>query len=327
MIMKQDSQRILNLDLLRALATFYVVYFFHLNDYVGNIFFSQITLTLAFGTMSIFVFISSFILTKKYHNISTAKDIKNFIKKRVLRIYPLYLSALILFLMTSLISYKQFLAGIFLLNSILNIRLKTLWFISIIFIYYLLLSFILYNFSKQKTIFVSFAFLLICIGLHNSFGLIDIRLIYYFPSFITGIICAKYNKVFNYIKSKTVFICSLLSLTIITYLSYFFKLNWFNHVYMFISTFLPISPLILFSELLSLRIHPNIYTKFSYATFCMYIYHRIIYWILLKIRYPGKKMLILAYLACVGIPIIYFISKNIQTGYDFFLKRLNSMAS
>jgi peptidoglycan/LPS O-acetylase OafA/YrhL len=195
-------QRINNLDLLRGLATLYIVGVWHIDDYAGDLFLSPLTVIMTFGALSIFVFISSFILSKKYYNLSTLKEVGYFYSKRILKIYPLYLSALILYYLTAQISFKTLFAGVFLMNGVLNINIKTLWFISMIFIYYMLLPLILSHYSILKLILISFGFLSLCVGLHLKYNLIDSRWVSYFPPFALGVICAQHNRIYEYIKNK-----------------------------------------------------------------------------------------------------------------------------
>ncbi|HDL01348.1 MAG TPA: hypothetical protein ENH23_03855 [candidate division Zixibacteria bacterium] len=255
------KERLYVLDWIRVFAIFYIIFVWHIDDYSNNIFSNMVTSTLAYICLYVFVFVSSYLLACNY-TISKPKEIIAFIKKRAVRVYPLYLLALIMFLMTSQISLKEFLIGAFLLNMILNTSLLTLWFISMIFIFYLLLSVILYNYSLIRTVYISFAFSLLCYILHKTFGLISPKLVYYYPAFFVGIFCAKRLHIdFKWGKSK---IIALL----------------------------------------------------SYSTFCMYLFHRIIYWGLLKIYIPDTNAMIVVYLACAGIPALYFVSTGLQAGYD-----------
>lgn len=253
--------RLYILDWIRVFAIFYIIFVWHIDDYADNIFSNKVTVALAHICLHTFVFVSSYLLSCKYM-ISKPQEMIAFIKKRAVRLYPLYLLALIMLLLTSQISVKEFLAGAFLMNMILNIYILTLWFVSMIFIFYLLLSVILYNYSFIRTVYISFAFCLLCYIVHKSFGLISPKLVFFYPAFFMGIVYGKH-------------------------LHIDIKLG-----------------------------KSNIIQKLSYATFCMYLFHRVVYWGLLKIYIPDTNVMKVLYLACVGMPAIYFLSIGLQKRYD-----------
>ena len=111
----------------------YVIFGWHMDDYANNILATEVGRTLVIGALGAFVFVSGFTLTRSCGEINSFSDVWQFIQKRLLRIYPLYLSSLLLFFITSEITSKQFFSGLFLLNAILNIQIKTLWFVTMIF--------------------------------------------------------------------------------------------------------------------------------------------------------------------------------------------------
>jgi peptidoglycan/LPS O-acetylase OafA/YrhL len=255
------KERLYILDWIRVFVMFYIIFVWHIDDYAENIFLNNSTSLLTRLSLHVFVFLSSYLLSRNYV-ISEKKAIREFIKKRAIRLYPLYLLSLIMLLIISSISFKGFFAGIFLLNMILNVDLRTLWFISMIFNYYILLSIILYNYSLNKTIYISLIFWISCYILHKSLGIISPKLLTYYPSFLIGIICAKHIQI---------------------------GLSWGES---------------------------KIIQALSYASFCMYLFHRVIYWALLKFYTPETNIMIVVYLACVGIPSICLVSIGLQKGYD-----------
>lgn len=321
--MPEERRRILSFDFLRASAVLYIIFVWHIHEYAGRILVTTLTETLTYSFLSIVVFISGFVLTLKYDHFSTVREAAIFFKKRIVRIYPLYVSALILFFYSSLISYNQLLSGIYLSNSLFNTDLKTLWFVTMIILYYVMLAVLLHTYSIKRTLLISFAFFLCCILLHAVFGLIDIRLIYYFMPFIMGIISAKHRSIFIFLKNKAVAFASLSLVIIISYIPIPDLLNpdWFGHIYYMMTMFFSISPLIVFSDLVSGKMNKNMVSKLSYASYCMYILHRVIYWMLLEIYIPESNIFTLAYLFFAGLPVIYFISISVQSGYDSLFRK------
>jgi peptidoglycan/LPS O-acetylase OafA/YrhL len=299
----------------------YIIGIWHLSDYVNHIFTSPITNILTLCALSIFVYMSGFLLTSKYGSVNTIKDLNTFLIKRLFRIYPLYLSALVLFFLTGLITYmKAFLAAIFFMDVILNIPITTLWFISMIFVYYLLIPIISYHYSKKKSLLIVVLFIAFCAAIHIRFNRIDMSLISFFPSFILGFFSARHSVIIKLIKTKTFAVTSLLYIATTIYLSYTIESAWTKEVLRFIVAPLSISPLIVFSELLASKTDLGIIRKLSYASFCMYLYHRVVYCLILRIYHPETNILTILYLMCIGLPSIYFISKLVQSKFDCFLE-------
>ncbi|MBI4826336.1 MAG: acyltransferase family protein [Nitrospirae bacterium] len=319
--MPEERRRILSFDLLRASAVLYIIFVWHIHEYAGRILYSRVTETLMYAFLSIVVFISGFVLTLKYDHFSTVREAAVFFKKRILRIYPLYVFALALFFFSSLITYNQLLSGVFLSNSLFNTELKTLWFVTMIIIYYVILAALLHTYSMKRTLLVSVAFFFCSILLHLVFDLIDIRFIYYFVPFIAGVISAKHRSIYMFLKNRAVAFVSISLILLSNYIPDFLHRDWFGHFYYIAAIFFSISPLIVLSDIVAVKINKNIIFKFSYASYCMYILHRIIYWMLLEIYVPGSNILTLAYLFFAGLPVIYFISASLQSGYDSLFRK------
>jgi len=308
--------RIVSFDLLRAASALYIA-FWHIDDYANNILFSTIGSTLTLGALSIFTFMSGFLLAAKHNKSETLNDAWNFLVKRAFRIYPLYLFALLLFLLTSQISFKSFINSVFLLNVLLNIPLRTLWFIPMIFCYYLLIPVLLYNYSTRRTILIgSFLFFIIAL-LHRYFMLVDIRVMYYLLPFILGVCCGKDSLLYKFIKNKKVIAISIISVALAAYASqHYIKFFYIDKISTFVCILMWIPFLVAFAEFLADKFTPKFLLRASHASFCMYLYHRIIYWSLIKAYHPPTNALTIFYLACIGVPLVFVISEFLQTGYD-----------
>ncbi|UCE94824.1 MAG: acyltransferase, partial [Flavobacteriaceae bacterium] len=324
--MTPSTNRILSFDLLKVVALMYIIFGWHMDDYAGDILQTSIGRTLVIGALGIFVFVSGYTLTRscggKVENLS---DAGLFIKKRFVRIYPLYLSSLILAFAVSEISSKQFLTGIFLLNAILNIHINALWFVTMIFIFYLLLPVILYTYSVARTLVLSFLFLFICVVINNSFGLMDLRLTYYFPVFVLGILCSQHDKLFLFLKSTRWAIISAIILLILTYIPQSLKFSGFKYMYIVGSLVFSLSPMIAAAELFSEVAKSNVFVRLSYASFCMYLYHRTVFYSLLQLYRPESDLMIVLFLGLAGFPLIFILSEWVQTGYDYLVRKSSKL--
>ena len=322
--MKESKERILSFDLLKAVALIYIIFGMHMDDYAGDILATTIGRTIAIASLGIFFFVSGFTLTRSCRKIENLADVRIYLKKRFVRIYPLYLFALILSVALEQITGREFLAGVFLLNSILNIHILTYWFLIMIFIFYLFLPVILYKYSAAKTLLLSFIFLTICVVLNNYAGLMDLRLTYYYPIFIWGVLCAQHKTMFHFLQKKSWMLLSVIFLIALTYIFSTTKIPWFKHVYIVGSLVFSISPLIVLGELFSELANSNFFVKLSYASFCMYLFHRIIFYFLLQIYTPGSNLLTVFYLSIIGFPLIFILSERLQGGYDYLVNRFNT---
>ncbi|MBU0482761.1 MAG: acyltransferase family protein [Proteobacteria bacterium] len=312
-------------DLLKVVAMVYVIFGWHLDDYAHDILATTIGRTLAIGALGVFVFVSGFTLTNSAGEVTSFSDVRRFINKRLIRIYPLYFSSLVLFFITSEISGKQFYSGLFLLNTILNIQIKTLWFVTMIFLFYMLLPLIVYRFSVVRILVITSIFLLVCIILNITLDLMDIRLAYYFPLFILGVFCARSETVFQLLKGWFVVIVSISALALVTYLFGVIKDPWFKHLYVPACLIFSLPPLIALAEKFTVHVNAKLIRKLSYVSFGMYLYHRFVFWVLLHIYKPETDLKLVAYLFLTGFPLLYLLSFQIQSGYDSLLEKLHLM--
>jgi peptidoglycan/LPS O-acetylase OafA/YrhL len=319
--MEETKNRIASFDLLKAFALLYIIFGWHMDDYAEDILATTIGRTVAIGALGIFIFVSGFTLTRSCGEVEGLSDIGVYLKKRIIRIYPLYLTALIFSVATAQITGKQFLAAVFFLNAILNMHITVFWFVTMIFIFYLLLPLVLYRFSAAKALLISFSFIATCITLNKYVGLMDLRLAYYFPIFIFGVFCARYEPVFQFMQKRGWVLPSVIFLLGLTYIFTSFKAPWFKHVYIVGALIFAVAPLIALGETFSRLGKSKLLVRLSYASFCMYLFHRIVFACLLQIYTPGSNLLIVLYLGIAGFPLIFIVSEGIQKGYDFFVNR------
>ncbi len=185
-----------------------------------------------------FTFISGFglYLQRSNRSINTFEKLITFLKRRFFRIFPLYWIALIIFLfifdfyadldLVYLIAHFFGLQIIF--APIFGEPIWTLWFISLIMIYYLIFIFLSYLNSLKKIIPGSLIILAFFLFLRSSFGLVEIRFFMYYPLFIIGIITARIytslqaKRIKEYLNNKhTLLIPGIISVCmVISWLSY-----------------------------------------------------------------------------------------------------------
>jgi len=152
-----------------------------------------------FASMGSFVFVSGFGLYINPNNriFHSTKKLAAFLKKRFIRIFPLYWIAIVLFVI--FVGYSsidpQYLLFHFLGLQIIvapyfGPPMLTLWFIGIIVIYYLIYI-VLNSLGSIKLIIpASIGIFFFFVFLRGFFGLVEYRFFYYYFIFIAGIVAA-----------------------------------------------------------------------------------------------------------------------------------------
>ena len=150
-------------------------------------------------SMGSFVFVSGFGLYLNPYNrsINSVKKLTTFLKKRFIRVFPLYWIAIVLFLF--FVGYST-IDPLYLLFHFLGMQIivapnfgppmLTIWFIGIIVIYYLIYVVLNSLGSIKRIIPASVAILFLFVFLKGFFGLVEYRFFLYYFIFIAGIVAA-----------------------------------------------------------------------------------------------------------------------------------------
>ena len=315
--------RLLYMDFLRAIAMLYIVAVHHLDDYAGNIYHNKLDDITIYAFLGLLMFISGYLLSLNFP-INNKIDLWNFIRKRFLRIYPLYVLALFLFMLCSLASFKSVLLNISLLNVLLDKSVLTLWFVSILCVFYIIYPIIIYKYSVLKTVIISISLYSVFILLKEIFGLLDERLLLYFPLFLLGIVSSKHNLIERHIHNQFFVVCSVLIFIISIFL--YFEAPKFNNIFLILLMMSAVPFLVLVGKLVSSVVNKKFYTNIAYASFCMYLFHRVIFHLITNIYSPSNNIYIVIYLTLFAVPVIYVTSFYLQKYYDRITKRVRNNA-
>ncbi|MFW9997503.1 MAG: acyltransferase family protein [Candidatus Odinarchaeota archaeon] len=210
------KERLLEIDVLRIIAILIVMILVHLpqnyayNFYMElNVFEGQFLNALSvFCSVGAFVFLSGFSLhlQKQNRGIDSKEKLVTFLKKRFLRIFPLYWLALVLFvIMFAIEGYNVLEQGsdqlAYLLTHVAGMQIVlapvtgdpilTLWFVGLIVICYLIYPVFSYLNDYRRIIAASigvFAFFLI---IRAVFGLVEDRFFIYYFAFVAGVVTAE----------------------------------------------------------------------------------------------------------------------------------------
>lgn len=206
------TQRLIELDVLRVVAILFIV-FDHEVD-VGSLIPEFKVFPIWFFGLSLFFFISGYVIQRNYPLIDSRNKAMDFLKKRALRIYPLYWLALAVFFGLEIVSRGTFFHSLHeyapqtISTAIIEIPAAqgllaprflpeatlALWFVGVILLYYLVYLIIAAFSSDAKqmalTVLGVFVFFVI---LRITLGIIDFRFFAYYGLFVGGVVASKYN--------------------------------------------------------------------------------------------------------------------------------------
>jgi peptidoglycan/LPS O-acetylase OafA/YrhL len=201
------NQKLPEIDMLRIISILIVVFLIHIPlsyaynfypdlDQFGVFLVNNVGIYVSMGS---FVFASGFglYLNPNNRNINSAKKLTTFLKKRFIRIFPLYWIAIVLFLffvgyltIDPLYLLFHFLGMQIIVAPYFGPPMLTLWFIGIIVIYYLIYVVLNSLGSIKRIIPASIGILFFFVFLKGFFGLIEYRFFNYYFIFIAGIVAA-----------------------------------------------------------------------------------------------------------------------------------------
>jgi len=206
------NKRLFELDALRAVAITLIV-FSHLIFFIkSNIFILTVNsinfvFPVWFYGLSLFFFISGFVLHYKHPTISNRQDAIDFLKRRVVRIYPLYWIALAVLITLGITlgmdAWNFFLVTIYVCGLQVfsppgHEWFGLLWFIGLILLYYLIYLVLARLSNAPKLLFTAvLGFPLFFIVLRLAFNIVDSRFFVYYGMFIAGVIASKYNLLYR----------------------------------------------------------------------------------------------------------------------------------
>ncbi|WP_371805224.1 acyltransferase family protein [Candidatus Lokiarchaeum ossiferum] len=215
------NTKFIELDILRIISCLIVVVLIHIPNNYGYTFYMDFSTYTGYlfhtlginNSMSAFVFISGFslFLSKNNRNLNSRTKIGQFLKKRFLRIFPLYWIALIIYFIIFPFFETSFIYGV---AHVFGLQIFfaplggdpiwTIWFIGIIVLYYLIFIVLSYLDSLKKIIPAAIIIDAIFVALNLLFGIVEYRFFQYYNFFILGIIIAKFytSNEFENLKEK-----------------------------------------------------------------------------------------------------------------------------
>lgn len=305
----KNREKLVFIDYLRVFSMLYVVGFWHLFEYTNAsvVPLFNISEKITWMVLGVFTFISGFLIGK---SVVRSSNLLDFYTKRIIRIYPLYLVAVILFFVYGLNSADVSLKSLFLVSMVYGPAPRTLWFITMIILFYLAAPFLSKLINRPKQYILLVLLTLFTMVAANLFGSADIRLALYFPSFCIGLYCAQKgieNQFFN-IRLGIAFL-------VIGLLLYATKFDSGTIENLKQIPFIASSSYLVFA--LSHRKQKyfgnnSLILFLSYASYGMYLFHRPVYATLKSIYFPKDQVPQVIYLVGFCLVILTLISWSSQ---------------
>jgi peptidoglycan/LPS O-acetylase OafA/YrhL len=211
------KNKIIAFDFLRALAIIMIIPA-HLSSYLfstyGKLVLYAFDPYFANMGLSLFIFMSGYLLYYNNHSINSLQNVFDFYKKRLMRIYPLYWAALATFVLVFYVFAPRLNSGFVIPNSgnvfslynvlihVLGLQILlaptyaspmlTLYFIGLIVIFYAIYPLILmYSKTTKRILLSSFIVYLGFFLISKTFSIIDHRFFMFFLIFVFGILTCK----------------------------------------------------------------------------------------------------------------------------------------
>lgn len=319
------------IDLLRAASILYVVGYWHLLGYVDGPdgYKNTLTIRLTLVILALFMMLSGHLIA--YAPITSASALWSFLKRRFVRIVPPYLLALVLFHAIGLTTNEQLTNGLFLISSFTIDPPITLWFVSILVVFYVIAPVLQYLASlvahpaqrwrlNRLAIVLLVSLLSVFVGLQLQ-DFMDQRLFLYFPPFLAGLLLVAPRP------GSPASATEIILLVLATLGSIVYSFPHHSGVDSIFNTL----PLAVFAPLMIIQITRLLYRGegslaaiaiISSASYFMYLFHRPVFELLRAGPFPTQPHWQIAYLLLIGMPMVIGLSWQGQKFYDRAVNRL-----
>jgi peptidoglycan/LPS O-acetylase OafA/YrhL len=171
----------------------------------------------------------------------------------------------------------------------------------------------------KKTVVLS-VLIFICLLLgKNTYGLFDERLFIYLPVFVFGVLVAQEN-LLEALLSKRILLGTFVFAGIGAMFFFLFQGSRVNWVIQPIWMLSSLPTLLWCGKRCASCVPYRFYERIAYASFAMYLMHRVVYYIMLEFYMPYNDVVVVCYLITIGLPLLYLLSFYLQKIYDFLLE-------
>lgn len=309
------------IDIARAISMFYIIGFWHLFGYTEMVNRFPYGEYLKNATLATFIFISGYLLGHKYA-IDNFKSLGKFLKSRIFRLIPLFAIALFSYFIVGFISFRTALLAFSGFSTLFPPQPPTLWFVSMILIFYYLFPLISSRKIIAQVIIITIVFVSIML-LDRLYGGVDRRFFYYWPCFAVGVILSRYS-INSFVKSWRTIVLALSVFSAVSILHYFELVSLPEWLYRLMIALAGVFVIISLSQVAARsQFMVKVCSILSYLSMAAYLFHRQIIDIVEKyIYWPQDGLIRIIYLILVCLPVVLLIGYIIQRLYDKLLDYL-----
>ncbi len=265
-----NRKRIGFADFLRAASVLYIVGYWHKSPFPTHERGSDLVVALTVIVLGMFVFCSGFLLgrTKTF---DAPGSLWAFYKSRLLRVYPLFLVAALLF------SYFKIASTTTLVRTALGIAMfygptpLALWFVAMIVVFYVVAPALIASLNDPRkyalrVLLIELTLVMLVLTLPTA----DSRIAMYFPAFASGIAWARFGRKWT---GQQIGILCLLAVASVVITIHFAK---YSPGSLFSLPMIAVVPLLIaYAAEHFLPDHPPfLIAQISYASFAAYLFHR-----------------------------------------------------
>lgn len=259
------------------------------------------------------------------------EDMFGFVKSRFIRIFPPYWLSMVFFI--KLFTLKRIDLIVYLLNlqAVFSPEfvkpLLTLWYISMLVVYYIIFGILLWRIRSNKTLlFVSAGIFALVYVVHLTSGLFDVRFFRYYFVFLAGVYFYRFEDVRKYLLNIPLLYCIIVSI-LSSWLFWLVQINELpmtNGIYLLVVDFFILSWVLTWLSIFRLPIGSwKIWALLSTASYFAYLFHRPLWYVLQLVfdvnDWGGEAMFNFTIGSIVTLVVGYFM----QYAYDHLLAKLH----
>ena len=331
--MKNDApaKKIQEFDILRALAIMMLMVH-HSEVYGLKVFsFSLEGLNPYFEAvlLGIFFFISGYFTGRSFQKEN--KGSVSFFFSRMVRIFPPYLLAVVLYVFFLGVTLKKFNLFVYLTGTHFIFApnyakiVLTLWYVGAIILFYLIFGLLLANLHSTRALIIGAAIVFAAVYvLHQWTGLIDERFFKYYIVFLIGILCTHIDHLSAWLSGGQVLLKFFFAVLGLFLFSQVLAFSSVSPLYILGTVFFIVSWVVLLFALATRVKSPTILklaVLISYASFFVYLIHRPLWaWLLtvFPVNTAGGQVFFKIVPASI---FIFILSYYLQSGYDRLLTK------
>lgn len=294
--------------------------------------------------LSLFTFMSGYLLEYRNPTFGSKKDIWRFLIKRYVRIYPLYMLSLLIYF--TIFSELIDLNLCTVITHILGVQIifakddcspvLTLWYIGLILSYYFIFILMKLIVRDLKSLLLYILALTgIFVYLKIFWGVGDKRFLLYLPVFMTGIWSCKKQVLEKLTWPRIIFFLVIFIISSSYYINHIYPSIYLSAVkpslfsvisakaFILVNLIMLSFPFLIISLIRYVKNNATskIISIISLASYASYLFHRPLWWLMANVYRPHNKFAILVYMLGFGIPLAIIVGYYMQSIYDTYVAK------